>query len=333
MSQLATDGLADDLVGQSNPARWTAKLKDPYFWANWAVVLALVVFALIFAILKPGNFATSYNINAILVASAVPAILTMGQAFVIMTAGIDLSIAALLTLSAVSFGFGFAAGWPLWMCMVIAVVVGAAAGFVNGFVIARFKINDFIVTLGMLSLASGVALVISNAQPVQVISPFMAQLAIKSVGVVPVLMIIAVVILIVMQLILTQTRFGTYVLATGGDPEVARSMGIRTTRMKMAVYSIAGLMAGIGAILAITRIGAAEPAVNTSYLLNSVAAVVLGGVSLFGGRGNLLGPFVGAILLQMIINGLTVSGVPQYYQYIAIGLIVMVSAVLVRNAK
>jgi ribose/xylose/arabinose/galactoside ABC-type transport system permease subunit len=217
--------------------------------------------------------------------------------------------------------------------MLAAVAMGSFAGFINGTIIARFKINDFIVTLGMLSLASGVALIISDAKPVQIISPFLASLSINSIGIVPILMVIALVILIIAQLVLTQTRFGTYVLATGGDPDVARSMGIRTKRVKIAVYTIAGLMAGIAGILATARIGAAEPAVNTSYLLNSVAAVVLGGVSLFGGRGNLVGPFIGAILLQMIINGLTVAGVPQYYQYTAIGVIVIASAVLVRNAK
>jgi ribose/xylose/arabinose/galactoside ABC-type transport system permease subunit len=324
---------ATQTPGSGMSSAMTSRLKDPYFWANWTVVLALLVCVIAFTALQPHNFMTTYNVNTILTASAVPAILTLGQAFVVMTAGIDLSLAALLTLSAVSFGFGFAAGWPLWLCMLAAVAMGSFAGFINGTIIARFKINDFIVTLGMLSLASGVALIISDAKPVQIISPFLASLSINSIGIVPILMVIALVILIIAQLVLTQTRFGTYVLATGGDPDVARSMGIRTKRVKIAVYTIAGLMAGIAGILATARIGAAEPAVNTSYLLNSVAAVVLGGVSLFGGRGNLVGPFIGAILLQMIINGLTVAGVPQYYQYTAIGVIVIASAVLVRNAK
>lgn len=306
---------------------------DPYFWANWTVVFALLAALIIFTILKPENFMTLYNVNTILTAAAVPAILTMGQAFVVMTAGIDLSLAALLTLSAVSFGYGFANGWSLVMCMLAAVVSGLLGGFINGFVVARFKINDFIVTLGMLSLASGVALVISDGRPVQIIDPFLAGLAINGIGPVPYLMVIAIVILVIAQVVLTQTRFGTYILATGGDPEVARSMGINTNMVKIAVYAIAGALAGIAAILAVSRIGAAEPAVNTAYLLNSVAAVVLGGVSLFGGRGNLFGPFVGAILLQLIIIGLTITGVPQYYQYIAIGIIVMLAAILVRNAK
>jgi ribose/xylose/arabinose/galactoside ABC-type transport system permease subunit len=308
-------------------------LKSPYFWANWTVLLALVVAVIVFWALSPDTFLSSYNISTILTAAAVPAILVIGQAFVVMTAGIDLSNAAIVTLSAVTFGAMFAAGQPLILCMALAIVAGVMAGVVNGVVIAQFKINDFIVTLGMLSLAQGVALVISNATPVQVISEPLATFALGKVGVFPYIMILAVVLLIIAQLVLTQTRFGTHVLATGGNTETARAMGVKTKAMKIAVYAISGGAAGIASIVLISRIGAAEPSMNTSLLLNSVAAVVLGGVSLFGGRGNIVGPFVGAILLTMIINGLIVAGVPQYYQFIAIGLIVMISAVLVRSAK
>lgn len=310
-----------------------ARLKNPYFWADWTVVFALVTAVLIFALLEPGKFITAYNVNTILTASAVPAILALGQAFVIMTAGIDLSNAAVLTLGAVTFGWFFAQEYPLVICMVAAILIGLLAGTINGFIIAQFKINDFIVTLGMLSLASGVALVISNAKPVQVISPFLSQFAIGRIWVIPYLMILALVLLFVCQFLLTQTRFGTHVLATGGSTDTARAMGVRTKAIKISVYAISGTLAGVAAIVTIARIGAAEPAVNTAFLLNSVAAVVLGGVSLFGGRGNMIGPFVGAILLTMIINGLIVAGVPQYYQFIAIGLIVIFSAVLVRSAK
>lgn len=326
-------GVTVHTVTPDTSMSWRIRLKDPYFWANWTVVAAFIVFFAIFVGLEPANFLTAYNINSILTAAAVPAILTLGQAFVIMTAGIDLSNAAVLTLGAVTFGLGFSNGFPLILCMVMAVGAGLAAGLVNGILVAIFKISDFIVTLGMLSLAGGVALVLSDARPVQVIDPFLASMAIESIWVVPILMVIAIVFLAIAQFVLTQTRFGTYVLATGGDQEVARAMGIRVRTIKISVYAISGSLAGVAAILTVARIGSAEPAVNTTFLLNSVAAVVLGGVSLFGGRGNMVGPFVGAILLMMIVNGLTVAGVPQYYQYIAVGVIIFLSAILVRNAK
>jgi ribose transport system permease protein len=129
---------------------------------------------------------------------------------------------------------------------------------------------------------------------------------------------------------LFHTRFGTHVLATGGNPEAATATGISTRRIKIAVYTISGLLAGVGAILLIARVGAAEPASNTAFLLNSVAAVVLGGVSLFGGRGTILGPGIGALLLTTLTNGLTLLGVSQFYQPLAVGVVVVLAALLTR---
>jgi ribose/xylose/arabinose/galactoside ABC-type transport system permease subunit len=120
------------------------------------------------------------------------------------------------------------------------------------------------------------------------------------------------------------------VLATGGSPEASTAMGISTRRIKIAVYTVAGVLAGVGAILLVARIGAAEPAANTAFLLNSVAAVVLGGVSLFGGRGTIVGPVIGALLLTALVNGLTLLGVSQFYQPLAVGIVVVLAALMTR---
>ena len=130
-----------------------------------------------------------------------------------------------------------------------------------------------------------------------------------------------------------QSGHGTHVLATGGSAEAATATGISTGRVKIAVYTIAGLLAGVGAILLIARVGAAEPASNTSFLLNSVAAVVLGGVSLLGGRATILGPVIGALLLTALTNGLTLLGVSQFYQPLAVGVVVVLAALLTRFQK
>jgi ribose transport system permease protein len=238
-----------------------------------------------------------------------------------------------MTLGAVAFGLAFTNHWPLWAAWLLGSAVGCLAGIANGVIIAKRKISDFIVTLGMLSVASGIALVLSNGQPRQIISPFLAKLAINGIGDVPYLMILALVIAVAAHFLLFNTRFGTHLLATGGDPEAARAMGVSIDRIKIAVYGISGLLAGFAATLTIARIGAAEPAANTSILLNSVAAVVLGGVSLFGGRGTIFGPFVATLLLQALTNGLTVIGVAAYYQYVSIGLVVILSAALVRTNR
>jgi ribose/xylose/arabinose/galactoside ABC-type transport system permease subunit len=305
--------------------------KDPYFWTNWIVVIAFVLVVAIFGTIKPHSYLTMYNFNNILVASAIPAIIAVGQTFAVATAGIDLSVSSIMTLGAVAFGLAFTNGWSVWASCLAGTIVGLLAGLTNGLIIAKRKISDFIVTLGMLSVASGIALVLSDGRPRQIVSPFLSKLAINGVGEVPYLMIIALVITISAHFLLFNTRFGTHLLATGGDPEAARAMGISIDRIKIAVYGISGALAGFAAMLTISRIGAAEPAANTSILLNSVAAVVLGGVSLFGGRGTIFGPFIATLLLQALTNGLTVIGVAAYYQYVSIGLVVILSAALVRT--
>ena len=238
-----------------------------------------------------------------------------------------------MTFGAVSFGLAFTNGWSLWKCCLISIVAGAFVGLLNGLIIAKRKINDFIVTLGMLSVASGAALVLSDGKPRQIISESLSTLAINDKLNIPYLMMVAFVIVLIGHFTLFHTKFGTHVLATGGDPDAARAMGISIVKVKIIVYVISGALAGVAGILAISRIGSAEPAANTAILLNSVAAVVLGGVSLFGGRGSIFGPFIATLLLQSLLNGLTVIGVAAYYQYLSIGLVVILSASLVRTDK
>ncbi len=309
------------------------KIRDPFFWSDWLVVIAFIAVIAFFGAIAPESFLTMYNLNNILVAASIPAIIAVGQTFTVATAGIDLSVSSTMTFGAVIFGLGFTNGWPIWQCAIFSTVAGLIVGLLNGLIIAKRKINDFIVTLGMLSVAAGAALVLSDGRPRQIISEPLATLAIGDVAHVPYLMFIAIAIVLVAHFTLFNTRFGTHVLATGGDPDAARAMGIPIVKIKVAVYSISGALAGFAAMLTISRIGAAEPAANTAILLNSVAAVVLGGVSLFGGRGTILGPFVATLLLQSLTNGLTVIGVAAYYQYLSIGLVVILSAALVRTDK
>jgi ribose transport system permease protein len=265
-----------------------------------------------------------------LVAAAILIILAVGQTFVIATAGIDLSIASTMTLGAVAFGQAFSAGWGLGLSCLAAIVASTIVGVVNGVLIARGKITDFIVTLGTLSAASGVALVLSNGKPVTVVNSTLLRLSTGGLGILGWSFIIAAVVAVIAHIVLFSTRFGTHVLATGGSPEASTAMGISTARIKIAVYTIAGVLAGLGAILLVARVGAAEPAANTSFLLNSVAAVVLGGVSLFGGRATIVGPVIGALLLTALVNGLTLLGVSQFYQPLAVGIVVVLAALLTR---
>lgn len=329
-----SDTLATASVSDSNLiSNLRVNFKDPFFWSDWLVVVAFVVVLGFFGLIAPAEFLTLWNLNNILVAASIPTIIVVGQTFTVLTAGIDLSVSSTMTFGAVSFGLAFTNDWSLWKCCLISIVAGAFVGLLNGLIIAKRKINDFIVTLGMLSVASGAALVLSDGKPRQIISESLSTLAINDKANIPYLMMVAFVIVLIGHFTLFHTKFGTHVLATGGDPDAARAMGISIVKVKIIVYVISGALAGVAGILAISRIGSAEPAANTAILLNSVAAVVLGGVSLFGGRGSIFGPFIATLLLQSLLNGLTVIGVAAYYQYLSIGLVVILSASLVRTDK
>ncbi|MEV0385660.1 ABC transporter permease [Nonomuraea sp. NPDC050643] len=321
--------MANATLAARDGESWAAKLKDAGFWAEWAALVGLVALVIVFQALNP-TFLSPGNITSMLLAAAILIVLAVGQTFVIATAGIDLSIASAMTLGAVVFGQAYTAQWGLALSCVAGVLAAAVAGLVNGLITAWGKIADFIVTLGMLSAASGLALILSDGKPVTIIDPALLTLSTGKVGIFGYSFLIAIAVALVAHVVLFHTRFGTHVLATGGSPESANAMGISTRRIKIAVYTISGMLAGLGALLLVARVGAAEPASNTSFLLNSVAAVVLGGVSLFGGRGTIIGPVIGALLLIALVNGLTLLGVSQFYQPLAVGVVVVLAALLTR---
>lgn len=321
--------MAQATAAPRSTSTWSRNLRDVGFWAEWAALVGLVVLVVIFQLANP-TFLSTGNVQSMLVAAAILIILSVGQTFVIATAGIDLSIASAMTLAAVSFGQAFSRGWGLAASCLAAILAGGIVGAVNGLLIARGRITDFIVTLGTLSAASGAALILANGKPVTIINATLLKLSSGSIGIFGYAFLIAVAVAVVAHIVLFHTRFGTHVLAVGGSSEAATATGISTARIKIAVYVLAGGLAGLGAILLVARVGSAEPAANTAFLLNSVAAVVLGGVSLFGGRGTILGPVIGALLLTALVNGLTLLGVSQYYQPLAVGIVVVLAALLTR---
>lgn len=322
------------LETQSAPsvAARSQRLRDPAFWADWAALVGLIGLTIVFQSIN-STFLSYGNVQSILVASAILVILSIGQTFTIATGGIDLSVASVMTFSAVVFGWSFTQGWSLPLCMVAAVAAGLFFGAVNGALIAKGRIPDFVVTLGSLSAASGLALIIADGKPTTVISPFLLRFSTQGLGLFGWTFLLAVVIAVVMHVVLFHTRFGTHVLAAGGSPEAARATGISTARIKIAVYTVSGVLAGLSGILLVARIGASSPAADTTMTLNTVAAVVLGGVSLLGGRATIVGPVLGALVLTVLVNGLTLVGVSQFYQPLAVGIVVVLAALLMRFQK
>lgn len=309
-----------------------AQTRQLSFWAENAAPIGLVALVIVFSILSP-TFLTLGNIRAMLVAAAILVILAIGQAFVITTGGIDLSISATMTLGAIGFGLAFSNGLGFWASALVAILSAMVIGLINGLLIAKGKVTDFIATLGTLSVATGLALIISNGKPINVNSPELLTLTSGSLGIFGYPIILAAIVAAVAWFVMFRTRFGLHVQAVGGSEESAVANGISATKVRLAVYLIAAGLAGLAALLLVARVGAAEPAINTQFLLNSIAAVVLGGVSLTGGKAKIVGPVIGALLLTALTNGLTLLGVSQFYQPLAVGLVVVLAALLTRFQK
>lgn len=312
--------------GSAAPVRATT-------WLNVSTVAPLAALLVLFVI---GGFTNPFflslsNLQSIAVATSILIVLSIGQTFVISTGGIDLSIAAIVQLCGVVLAISIkhlALAEPIAFILVI--VVGGLAGALNGVLVNRLKVSDFVVTLGSYSVLTGVTLVISNATPISIVSPTLVQITTGSFLGVSWLVTIAIVVALLAHVLMFHTAFGIHLLALGGNRKAAEALGLHTHRLKIAVYCFAGCMGGLGGILMVARLGAAEPTAGASYQLTSIAAVVLGGVSLFGGKSTIFGPVCGAFVLTGIVNLLTISGVPVFYQPIAVGLVVLVAAFLGR---
>lgn len=305
-------------------------VRDPAFWSRQAVLVGLVAVVVVFSLLTP-DFLTGANISDLLVSAAILVVLAVGQQLVIAAAGIDLSIGANLPWGAVLLGWSVVSHhWPMAGGIALALAGTTLVGFVNGFIIAKVKINDFIVTLGTLGVMNGLALILVSGNPISVTSTFLQDLSLNSLWFVRWFIVVGVVVAIAAHVLIFQTPFGTHLLATGGNREAARNMGIRVDRVRIAAYTMAGLLVGVAAVLLVSETAGSDPTLQTSQLLSSIAAVVLGGSSLFGGRASIVGTVAGALLLSTLINGFTLLSVSSYYQPMAVGLVVVAAAVLTR---
>lgn len=297
--------------------------------AKYAAPIALVALFIIFFIATP-KFLTGSNITGLLVSASILMVLSMGQQLVITVGGIDLSVAANLPWAAIVLAWAYSHGWNIALCIVAALVAGLVVGIVNGLLVARLHMADFIVTLGTLSVVSGITLVITGGNQTPVSSGFMQGLALNGLGPIRWFWLVAVVVAVITWYLLFWTKTGTYLLSTGGDIDAARDVGIRVIRIRLLAYAASGLACGVAAVLFVANNGGSDPTMQTNLLLSSIAAVVLGGTSLSGGRASVLGTAAGAVLLQTLLNGFTLLNISQYYQPVAVGIVVLGAAFLSR---
>ncbi|WP_433755370.1 ABC transporter permease [Nocardia sp. CA-135398] len=300
--------------------------------AEFAAPLALVVLWVAFFIATP-NFLTADNIGDLLVASTILTVLALGQQFAITVGGIDLSVGANLPWAAAVLGYLASHGYPMAVAIGAAILSGLAVGVINGVLVGRLHMTDFVVTLGMLSVLNGITLLLTHGNTEAVSSRFLQQLALDGIGPVRWFWLLALVAALVVAGIIFRTRIGTHLLATGGRLEAARDTGISVNKIRLFAYAMSGLLCGIAGVMLVARNGGADPSLQTTYLLSSIAAVVLGGSSLSGGKASVLGTVCGAVLFTSLINGFTILGISQYYQPVAVGAVLLLAAGIARFRK
>ncbi len=296
----------------------------------FVVLVALLVFFSIFA----PNFAAWNNMVNIMQATAVNGVLGVACTFVIISAGIDLAVGTMMTLTAVMAGLTLTnAGMPLPIGILGAMVSGAVMGGISGTIISKLKIPPFIATLGMMQIARGLALVFSGAHPIyfndtpnyKYISPESSISALIPGLEIPNGVFVMFAVAIIASVILNRTILGRYVFALGSNEEAARLSGMNVDFWKIVTYSLSGLICGIAGLLVSSRLNSAQPALGLGYELDAIAATVIGGTSLSGGRGTVLGTIIGAFIMSVLTNGLRVMGVQEEWKIVVTGIIIIIA--------
>ena len=295
----------------------------------FASLIGLMVF---FSFASPA-FMQTENMVGILQATAVNGVLAIACTFVIITSGIDLSVGTVMTFCSVMMGV-FLTYWglPLWAGVFAAIFFGALCGALSGTMIAKMKLPPFIATLGMMLVTKGLALVISGTKPIYFDVEGLSAISLDSLigEVFPALpspngVLIMFLVALAGTFILNKTILGTYTFALGSNEEAVRLSGVNTSRWKIIIYTFAGAICGIAGLLMASRLNSAQPALGQGYEMDAIAAVVIGGTSLSGGSGTILGTIIGAFMISVLTNGLRIMSVAQEWQIILTGLIIILA--------
>jgi len=287
---------------------------------EFALLGATAVEAAVFAAIAPAFFTIANALN-IALAIAVTGILAVGMTAVILTGGIDLSVGSVVALAGVCAAL--VAGKSTLIAIVVALLIGVATGALNGTLIAFFKVPAFVTTLAMLTIARGLAFIISSGRSIGNLPDSFGALGRSSLAGIPTPVIVMAVVMFAGAFVLNRTVFGRHVYATGGNPDAAWLAGIDTRRVTWLVYALNGLLVGLAGVTLASRLGAGVPNSGLQYELDVIAAVVVGGTSLTGGRGTIGGTASGAIFIGVLTNGLNLANIDPYVQKIALGVVIV----------
>ncbi|MBC2602287.1 ABC transporter permease [Puniceicoccus vermicola] len=319
---------------------------------KYGIVFAFFALCIIIAIIgeicvKNGTWMSNYFLtkeNSIIVLRQVSinGILAIGMTYVILIAGVDLSVGSVLALAGivaarfVTRSSDLVIGdmsHPILYPVLVVIGVGAICGFINGFIIARFRLQAFIVTMGMLSAARGLTLLTTGGNPVSSLDSTFREIGNGRIFSIPIPVIIFIGIFIVAWILLNKTVFGRYVYAVGGNEKSAQTSGINVQRIKVIVYTLCGVLSGIAGLILTARTGSAQTSAGASYELDAIAAVVIGGTSMLGGIGTLMGTLFGVLIIGVMNNGLDLLGVQSYYQQIIKGALIVAAVLLDPSRK
>lgn len=295
---------------------------------RYSVLLILLGIGLVFS-LGSDRFLTPSNLMNIALQTSIIAIIAIGMTFVILTAGIDLSVGSVVALcGALAAGLAVRQELGTFTGIGLALLAGAAVGVLNGLLIVKGKMPPFVATLSTLAIARGLTLVYTEGRPISGIDERFIFLGSGEILGIATPVIILAIVFVVAYIVLRSTRFGNYVYATGGNEEVSRLAGVRTSVITLSVYIISGFLAALGGVLLVARLWSAQPNAAVGLELDAIAAPVLGGVSLFGGVGNVTGALVGAFILGILSNGLNLMGVPSFWQQVIKGVVLILAVML-----
>jgi len=297
--------------------------------------LAGLVLMVVFVSFLSPQFMTSSNLLNVLRQTSINTVIASGMTFVILTGGIDLSVGSILAFCGALAAFLLNLGYPVAAVLPITLVVGLLFGSVSGLIITKGMVQPFIATFVALTLLRGATLVFTDGRPLDAGNGDLADaFAFLGQGYflnIPIPVLVMALVILIVWYLLTQTRFGRYVYAIGGNQKAAHLSGLHTDRIKIVVYGLSGLLSALAGIILTSRLSSAQPTAGTGYELDAIAAVVIGGTSLAGGKGTIIGTLIGALIIGVLNNALNLLNVSAYYQMIAKGLVILVAVLLDRK--
>ena len=297
-------------------------------------LIGLIVLIGIVGVLSP-SFFTVANLLNVLRQTSINGVIAAGMTFVILTGGIDLSVGSILGFSGAVAASCLASGQSMLVTIILTLVIGSGVGLINGIIISKGKLQPFIVTLATMTILRGATLVFTDGKPIS-LGTGTSAIAFSKIGGgtifgIPTPVVIMIFAFAICYYILTQTKMGRYTYALGGNEEATKLSGLNADRIKMFVYTISGLLASVAAIIITSRLFSAQPNAGDGYELDAIAAVVLGGTKLAGGKGKITGTIIGALIIGVLSNALNLLNVSSYFQMIAKGVVILIAVLLDRK--